>query len=57
MELLTQAIGKKVDKEDGKGLSRAIKASIISNILKNYISYILTVFEYAIRLDMMSRNP
>lgn len=25
--------------------------------VKNYISYVSTVFEYAIRLDMMSRNP
>ncbi len=25
--------------------------------IKNYISYVSTVFEYAIRLDMMSRNP
>ena len=30
---------------------------LASKTVKNYISYVSTVFEYAIRLDMMSRNP
>ena len=31
--------------------------TMAAKTIKNYISYVSTVFEYAIRLDMMSRNP